>query len=91
VGVGISDETPGAWSAVYFFYDPAYARSSLGIANVVFQVEIARARGRRHLYLGYSVSDCPSLRYKATFHPQEVLVGRPALGEAPRWERVARR
>jgi arginine-tRNA-protein transferase len=85
VGVGLSDETPNAWSAIYFFYDPAYARRSIGIANVVFQIELARARGRRHLYLGYRVSDCASLRYKATFHPQEVLVGRPALGEEPRW------
>lgn len=88
VGIGICDETPNAWSAVYFFYDPTYARRSLGVANVLFQVELARARALRHVYLGYRVSDCPSLRYKARFLPQEVLLTRPALGEPPPWTRV---
>src|SRR5438132_13073 len=39
VGVGICDVTPHAWSAVYFFYDPAIARLSPGIANVLLCVE----------------------------------------------------
>lgn len=90
VGLGICDETPNAWSAVYFFYDPSYARRSLGIANVIFQIELARARALRHLYLGFRVSDCPSLRYKAAFHPQEVLLSRPGLDQIPEWSRAAR-
>jgi arginine-tRNA-protein transferase len=85
VGLGICDETPRAWSAVYFFYDPAYARHSPGSANVVFQVELARARGIPHVYLGYRVQDCTSLRYKGTFRPHELLEGRPAPEEPPRW------
>jgi arginine-tRNA-protein transferase len=85
VGVGICDETPHAWSAVYFFYDPAYARRSLGIANVLRQIEVARARGIPHVYLGYRVMPCPSMRYKAGFHPHELLVGRPADDEEPQW------
>jgi arginine-tRNA-protein transferase len=85
VGLGICDETPHAWSAVYFFYDPAYARFSLGSANVVFQVELARARGIPHLYLGYRVQGCASLRYKGTFRPHELLEGRPGQEETPRW------
>ena len=39
--MGLSDETPRAWSAIYFFYDPAYAHLSLGTANVVVQIELA--------------------------------------------------
>jgi leucyl-tRNA---protein transferase len=85
VGLGICDETPRAWSAVYFFYDPAYARASLGSANVVFQVERARARGIPHVYLGYRVQECTSLRYKGTFRPHELLAGRPDPDEPPRW------
>jgi arginine-tRNA-protein transferase len=88
IGVGICDETASAWSAVYFFYDPSYARCSLGTANVLFQVEHARARALRHLYLGYRVRDCPSLRYKAQFAPQEVLLTRPRLTDEPRWTRA---
>jgi leucyl-tRNA---protein transferase len=87
VAIGICDETPTAWSAVYCFYDPSYARLSVGTANVLTLVEIARAQQKPYVYLGFRVSACPSLRYKATFHPQEVLVGRPLDFEKPRWER----
>ncbi|WNG38476.1 arginyltransferase [Archangium violaceum] len=85
VGLGICDEMPHAWSAVYFFYDPTYARYSPGSANVVFQVELARARGIPHVYLGYRVQDCASLRYKGTFRPHELLEGRPGPDEDPQW------
>ncbi|MFO0757867.1 MAG: arginyltransferase [Byssovorax sp.] len=85
IGVGLCDETPRAWSAIYFFFDPAYAHLSLGVANVVLQVEIAAMRGIPHVYLGYNVAACPSLRYKGAFHPQQMLVGRPDPDEEPRW------
>ncbi|MBZ4421951.1 arginyltransferase [Myxococcus sp. RHSTA-1-4] len=85
VGVGLCDETPQAWSAVYFFYDPAYAHLSLGTANVVRQVELAKERGIPHVYLGYRVLACASLRYKARFGPHELLEERPAMSEPPRW------
>jgi len=88
VGIGICDETPNAWSAVYFYYDPPWAKHSLGVANVVAQVEIARARGLAHLYLGYRVDACPSMAYKARFRHQERLVGWPGRDDAPRWESV---
>ena len=89
VGVGLCDQTPRAWSAIYFFYDPDYASLSLGTANVVAQLEIARARGIPHVYLGYCVRACASLAYKAAFRPQERLVGAPADDEEPTWVRVS--
>lgn len=85
VAVALCDETRKAWSAIYFFFDPAYAHLSLGVANIVLQVEIARSRDIPHVYLGYNVSACKSLRYKGAFHPQEMLVGRPDPSEEPRW------
>jgi arginine-tRNA-protein transferase len=85
VGLGICDETPAAWSAVYFFYDPAYARRSIGVANILRQIEVARARALPHVYLGYRIIDCPSMAYKDRFRPHELLIGRPAAGETPRW------
>lgn len=90
VGVSLCDETPNAWSAAYTFYAPSHARLSLGTASVVAQVALAQSLGKTHLYLGYKVLDCPSLRYKGGFHPQEELVGRPALDETPEWVRVSR-
>jgi len=52
IAVGLCDETADSWSAAYFFYHPAYAHCSLGTANIVKQVELARERGLPHMYLG---------------------------------------
>jgi arginine-tRNA-protein transferase len=70
---------------VYFFYDPQYARRSLGVANVLRQVDLARARGIPYVYLGFRILACQSMRYKADFRPHELLVGRPGDAETPRW------
>ena len=88
VMVAICDETPQAWSAIFCFYDPAYARFSPGIANILKLVDIARASSRPFVYLGYCVLACASLRYKAAFNPQELLVGLPDDHETPRWDRI---
>jgi arginyl-tRNA--protein-N-Asp/Glu arginylyltransferase len=88
VGVGLFDETPNALSAAFFFYDPACARMSLGTANVLSLVADANASGRAHVYLGYRVAGCASLRYKASFRPHEVLLGRPATSEPATWTSV---
>jgi leucyl-tRNA---protein transferase len=87
VGLGIVDETPHAMSAVYFFWDPERAPASLGVANVVTLVEEARTKNLAHVYLGYRVLGCPSLVYKTSFTPHELLVGRPAFDEATKWQR----
>ena len=85
VGLGLFDETPDALSATFFFHDPEYARFSLGVANVLALLADARASRRAHVYLGFRVAGCASLRYKATYRPHELLVGRPGKGEAPQW------
>jgi len=86
VAVGIADETPRAISAVYCYHDPLRARLSLGTVNVLRTLEYARERGLRHVYLGYCVEGCESLRYKARFSPQERLRGTVEAGEEPLWQ-----
>ena len=90
LGVGIADETPHALSAVYCYHDPAYPRLSLGTYNVLRAIEYARQKGLAHVYLGYCVEGCESLRYKARFQPQERLGPRAGEAQPPRWERLAR-
>lgn len=85
VAVGYFDETPTATSAIYFFFDPDLGQLSPGSANVVFAVEDAAARGLEHVYLGYRVLGCASLRYKAGFGPHELLHERPGFRERPEW------
>jgi leucyl-tRNA---protein transferase len=88
VGLGLFDETPDALSATFFFHHPDYARSSLGVANVLSLVEHARASQRPHVYLGFRVEGCASLRYKATYRPHELLVGRPSKTDRPTWQQA---
>ncbi|MCB9646667.1 MAG: arginyltransferase [Deltaproteobacteria bacterium] len=88
VGVAIMDETPESLSAVYTYHDPDYHRDSLGTASVLRQIDEARRRGKRWVYLGYRVMGCASSRYKARFRPHELLDGWPELNEAPRWRLV---
>jgi arginine-tRNA-protein transferase len=88
VGVGICDETTRGWSLVYFFYDPAYRSRSLGVANVVVGVEIAKMRGLPYVYLGYAVRECASLQYKLSYGGREELAGWPGPREEPNWVKV---
>ena len=85
VGVGLSDETPDAISAAYFYFHPEYAHRSLGTLNVLTQIRWGLARGRSHLYLGYRVDGCASLHYKGAFVPHERLLARVTGSEAPSW------
>jgi leucyl-tRNA---protein transferase len=90
VGVGLCDVTPRAMSAIYFYYDPAYAKRSLGVANILTQIAYARAVGIPHVYLGFRVAPCESMRYKARYLPHELLEGRPGDVEEPVWREVGR-
>jgi arginine-tRNA-protein transferase len=85
VGLGLFDETPNALSAAFFFYDPDFMCLSPGTANVVALLGDAHAAGLAHVYLGYRVAGCASLRYKSGFRPHELLAGRPDLDEQPVW------
>ncbi len=83
--VALFDRTPHALSAVYCFYDPAIARRSPGVGNVVWCVEHAAELCLAHVYLGYRVLGCPSLAYKARYRPHELLAGRPTPLSTPSW------
>lgn len=87
VGLGIIDEVPNALSAVYFFWAPEHAPSSLGTAHIVTLIDDARERGLAYVYLGYRVAGCASLAYKGRFGPHELLEGRPDVRTLPVWRR----
>ncbi len=88
VAIGLLDVTPNCVSAAYFFYDTDIARLSPGVGNVMMSVELARELGCQHVYLGYRVEGCASLKYKGLFRPYEVLDGRPGFEEPPVWREV---
>jgi leucyl-tRNA---protein transferase len=73
VGVGYVDDLPAGLSAIYFYYDPAERRRSLGTWNVLSILDEATRRGLPHVYLGYYVEGCLSMMYKARFGPNQIL------------------
>lgn len=71
VGVGVVDRMEDALSAVYTFYDPEYARRSLGRYAVLREIAHARELGLDWLYLGYWIDECRKMRYKVEYQPLE--------------------
>ncbi len=74
IGAALADVTRKTFSAIYTFYHPHYEKLSLGTFSVVRQVEFARDRGIPFAYLGYFISQNPSLAYKANFRPNELYI-----------------
>jgi len=74
IGVAITDRAMDALSAVYCFYDPTYARFSLGAYSILKQIELCRAWGLRYLYLGLYVGGSRPMAYKAGYLPHERLI-----------------
>ena len=81
LGVAVTDDTGGALSAVYTFFDPAETARGLGTLAILLQIEEARRRGRNWLYLGYWIEGAARMDYKAGFFPHERL-------SRNGWERV---
>jgi len=73
IGVGIVDVLPAAASSVYFFFDPAESPRSLGTYSILREIDYCRQTGRKYLYLGFRVSGCRAMAYKANFRPHELL------------------
>lgn len=78
VAVGVLDILPRCVSAVYFFYDPDWARLSLGTYSAFRELQLVRQLNERcpalrHYYMGYYIHSCPKMRYKAHMRPSMLL------------------
>jgi arginine-tRNA-protein transferase len=75
VAVCLTDVLEDGVSMVYSFFDPEYARASLGTYIILDHIEIAREAELPHVYLGYWVPGSPKMGYKAGFSGLELHVG----------------
>jgi leucyl-tRNA---protein transferase len=75
IAVGHFDETENALSAVYSYYDDAYADKSLGTYTVNRLIHYGRERGKQYLYLGYYIEENRHMRYKSRYYPNEISTG----------------
>ncbi|MCH2367635.1 MAG: hypothetical protein MK554_10535 [Planctomycetes bacterium] len=60
-------------NSIYAFMDPEHVRRSLGVFDVLSEIDEARRLGKSYLYLGYYVKGCKSMEYKANYRPHEIL------------------
>lgn len=73
VAVAVTDLCDTGLSAVYTFFEPDLPRRGLGSYAILRQIELTRARGLPHLYLGYWIEGHPKMGYKARFSGLQVL------------------
>lgn len=75
VAISILDCGQTSVSSVYHYFDPTESARSLGVFSVLAEIAWAQAHNYMWYYLGFYVSDCQHLRYKADYRPHERRVG----------------
>ena len=88
VGVGLVDLLPNGISSAYFYHAPEWRSGGPGTFSLLSEVDLARELELEYVYLGYWISECPSMAYKNQYRPHEKLVGTPADDEEPQWLKV---
>jgi arginine-tRNA-protein transferase len=73
VAACLTDRLSDGLSMVYSFYNPTLRARSLGTFMILEHVARARRLGLDYVYLGYMVSNCRKMTYKARFQPLEML------------------
>ena len=71
VAVSILDCGQTSVSSVYHYFDPGESGRSLGVFSAMAELAWAQAQGFTWYYLGFYVSDCQHLKYKADYRPHE--------------------
>ncbi|WP_457749279.1 arginyltransferase [Sulfurimonas sp.] len=85
IAVDLIDILQNGISSIYFYYDPDYAKYSLGKLSLYHQIKFAKNTNKKWIYLGYYVEGCPSLSYKSEYTPFLTLQGRPNEHDEFRW------
>ncbi len=73
VAVSVLDILPQGLSAVYTFFDPAFAALSPGRHSVLWAIGEAQRQGLNYLYLGYWIAASAKMQYKQEYRPLELL------------------
>lgn len=69
MGTGIVDIGSNWMNAVYFYFDPADAKRSPGVFNILTLLDTCRKLDIEYLYLGYYLKEVQAMSYKDRFSP----------------------
>lgn len=83
VGCAIVDVGENWMNAVYFYFDPAQAKRSLGTFNVLTLADLCLQRQINYLYLGYYIQSVAAMNYKSRFAPHYLYLD-------GRWQQVVK-
>ena len=75
IGCGIVDITQRSLSSNYFYYDisPEVMKMGIGTFSILKEIDFCKEQNLLAYYLGYWISDCKKMSYKANFKPHELL------------------
>ncbi len=71
LAVAVLDAFENGLSAVYTFFHPDYAKRSLGVFALLWEIEHTRQMQLDWLYLGYWIQQCQKMSYKIEYQPLE--------------------
>ncbi len=74
LSVAVTDFLANGLSAMYSFFEPDCPERSLGVFNVLYQIQWARESGLPYLYLGYWIKGCQKMTYKKSYRPYQLLI-----------------
>lgn len=76
IACGIVDTAENALSSNYFYYDisPDMMKKSLGTYSILKEIEYCKLNDIEWYYLGYWLSDCKKMSYKANFKPHQLRI-----------------
>lgn len=75
IGVTLADILPEkALSSVYHFFDPDFAKRSIGTFSMIAEIQLTALLHIPFFYPGLWVPDCPKMKYKALFRPHQLRI-----------------
>ena len=74
IAVAVIDELEDGLSAIYTFFDTQHKQRSLGKLAILWQIQHALQNQLAYIYLGYWISNCDKMSYKANFQPLDLLL-----------------
>ncbi|PAV21201.1 arginine-trna- transferase 1 [Pyrrhoderma noxium] len=79
IAIAVLDILPSCVSSVYFMYDNAWEKFSLGKLSALREASLTRemaeygAKDMNYLYMGYYIHSCQKMRYKGDYSPSFLL------------------